>query len=181
MTHPIPAYPNQVIPLSETIWANADAVASQWRSSTGSESNLYNFVNAADDGSYVWLRTANVIITDGTRDLRFDMATPSGDPNPYQNVDIRVRTRYYDDAANPSSMTMQMNLYENGSQVTGGGGATQNITTTSTDYDERLSTTAINNVSNWADVEVDMNFTAAGVDLDGEIQIRVYRVAIVFS
>jgi hypothetical protein len=90
-------YPNQVIPLSETIWANADAVTSQWYSSTGATSNLYTFVNSANDSTYVWLRTANIITEDGTRDLRFDMQTPSGDPSPYQDVDIRVRTRYYDD------------------------------------------------------------------------------------
>ena len=107
--------------------------------------------------------------------------------NPYQNVDLTVRCRRYDstDADPPSSATVTINLFENNSQVTGGGGTAQQVNNTAASYyTHRLSTTAINNVSNWANVEVSATFAASGIDTsppEHYVTFRVYEVKIVFS
>ena len=83
---------------------------------------------------------------------------------------------------------MTINLFENNSQVTGGGGTAQQVTAANNagaaDYTHRLSTTAINNVSNWANVEIDASFAASGIDTSEPemyVTYRVYQVKIVFS
>ena len=185
MTHPIPAYPNQVPSLNETIWANSDAIVLQWRGSPSATtySNLYQYVDSDSDSDYVILRNANVITSpSGTRDLRFGMETPSGEVNPYQTVELRVRARGYNlYSANPSNFHVTIKLFEDGSMVTGSGSTQTNMSYSTAEYSHFLSTTAINNVSNWANVEVDCDFYADGIALDGEITIDVYRVRIIFS
>ena len=186
-------YPNQVLNLNETIWANADENTVDWETyATGATTNTYVAVNSANDSDWVWLHNNRVIFAEaeGSRTLRYDMQTPSGEVNPYQNVDLVVRCQRYDSAgaSAPSSATVTINLFENNSQVTGGGGSAQQVTAANNagpaDYTHRLSTTAINNVSNWANVEIDASFAASGIDTSEPemyVTFRVYQVKIVFS
>ena len=179
--------------LNETIWANADEETSSWSTyPTGATTNTYVAVNSASDSVWVWLRSGQEIYaeSEGSRTLRYDMQTPSGDPSPNQNVDLVVRCQRYDSAgaSAPSSATVTINLFENNSQVTGGGGTAQQVTAANNagaaDYTHRLSTTAINNVSNWANVEIDASFAASGIDTSEPemyVTYRVYQVKIVFS
>ena len=191
MTHPIHVYPNQVLSLDETIWANADEETSKWSTyATGATTNTYVAVNSAGTSDWVWLRSGQEIYaeSEGSRLLRYDMQSPSGEVNPYQNVDLTVRCRRYDSADvshPPTSATVTINLFENNSQVTGGGGTAQQVNNTAASYyTHRLSTTAINNVSNWANVEVSATFAASGIDTsppEQYVTFRVYEVKIVFS
>lgn len=175
--------------LDETIYANLDAVTSVWEggSPPGTDTtNIYVYVDSESDTDYVRLRNpTNHIVTSGTRSLRFDMQTPSGTPLSSQTVELKVRCEWVDvfGAANPDSgdPNITINLYENGSQVTGGGGSAQQLTTSPAEYSHFLSSAAISNVNNWADVEVDMDFECSGIDLDEEVSIYVYRVRIIFS
>jgi hypothetical protein len=187
MTHPIHVYPNQVLSLDETIWANADEFTVDWETyATAASTNTYVAVNSAGTSDWVWLHSWRYIQPedDTTRTLRYDMQSPSGEVNPYQNVDLTVRCRRYDAGVAPSSATVTINLFENNSQVTGGGGAAQQVNNTAASYyTHRLSTTAINNVSNWANVEIDAEFAATAATSPPEqyVTFRVYEVKIVFS
>jgi hypothetical protein len=189
VTHPVPTYPNKPS-LAETIWANADADTGDWETyATAATSNTYVAVNSAGTSDWVWLHNHRVIFaeSEGSRTLRYDMQSPSGDVNPYQTVSLIVRARRYDSASAdpPSSCTITISLYENGSQVTGGGGTAQNVNNTSaTEYEQVLSVAAISAVSDWDDVEVHASFAASGIDTsppEHYVTFRVYEVKIQFS
>ena len=80
MTHPIHVYPNQVLSLDETIWANADEETSKWSTyATGATTNTYVAVNSAGTSDWVWLRSGQEIYaeSEGSRLLRYDMQSPS--------------------------------------------------------------------------------------------------------
>jgi hypothetical protein len=175
-------------PLNETIYANFDAIVSQWEDEGGSTTTntMYQSVDSESDSDWVELRSANHIINSSTtRNLRFDMASPSGTPLSSQTVVLKVRCKWVDvfNDATPDSghPRIELNLFENGSQVSGGAGSWQALSESAAEYTEPLSSAAIGNVSNWDDVELDMDFECTGLGLDQEVDFEVYRVRIVFS
>jgi hypothetical protein len=191
MTFPLyPHYPNQVPSLDETIWANADEETSDWETyATAASTNTYVAVNSAGTSDWVWLHNNRVIFAEaeGTRLLRYDMQSPSGEVNPYQTVDLTVRCRRYDSAGAdpPASATVTINFFEDNSQVTDGGGTAQQVNNTAASYyTHRLSAEAVASVSDWDDVEISCTFAASGIDTsppEHYVTFRVYEVKIVFS
>jgi hypothetical protein len=169
--------------LDETVFADNDDVVSVWEADDGGTTDIFEHVDSESDADHVELRSANHIVTSGSRSLRFFMQNPSAAPSPTQTVDLRARCEWIDvfGSANPDAgdPNIVISLFENTTLRAASSAVA--ITETPVDYSLILSEAQINSVTDWDDVRMQMVFEASGIDIDEEVNIQVYRVRIIFS
>lgn len=185
MTFPAAAIPGILAEeevLVETLWAVTDDAVADWEDEGGATTNLYESVDSESDADYVTLQVP--VVTSGTEALRFIVDIPSGDPSSKQTVRAQVRCEWIDvlGAANPDagdpSLTIEI---REGASTVRASQVHDPIAETPTDYDCFMTEAEINSVTDWSDIRVHMTFDVAGIDVDEEVNYRVYEVRIEFE
>lgn len=173
----------EVEPITETIWADADDLVAQWEDEGGATTNLWQSVNADSDATYVTLVGPSVIVESGSRSLRFGLENPSAAPSSDQTVELRIRCEWIDvfGAANPDAGDPNITIRLIEGATTRAATSAQQISEAPAEYSLFLSESQINSVTDWDDLYAEMTFEASGIDVDEEVNIRVYRARIVFS
>lgn len=171
MVQPYPVYPVPVS-LNEYIYPDADSLVAVWTTQTGSTSNLYTVVDdISTDTDYIKLNNSNLILSvcpsTTSKTARFRLGNPSGPVNPYQTVQVAIRSRIYDPFSTGFTATVDVKLKEGtttiiandtGNVVTGTFGTdflipTNEQKTTITDWDNLY-------------IEGTWNVCASGLDAD---------------
>lgn len=187
MTHPIQFFGPFDITLDEEITADSDNLVATWEDEGGATTNIFQSVNSNNDATWAELRSVNHMTSGGdpnTRTLRFNMEDPSDQPpSTDQTVEVRCRIRWVDvfGGANPDAgdPDVRVALREGATQraIT----SRQTLITSFADHSLVLNATEIGSVTDWDDLNVQMQFEANGIDIDEEIDIEVSRVRIIFT
>ena len=178
-------------PVEDTVYPvtpDYTGMGSIWEDEGGATTNLYQSVNSSNDSTYVTLQSVipeTVICGTSTEEHNFraNMDTPDGEPLGRQTVYVTVRAKYDGGGATGESHTMEIELIE-GASTQRAYGSGFNLTESIADYEYFLTTSEINSVTDWSDIDVKATVTScAGNSFANarDQQLFIYQVRIDFE
>lgn len=164
-------------------------MSSVWEDQAASTTNMYADVNDSSDSTYVTLQSVipdTVICGTSTEEHNFrcNMDPPSGKPRSDQSIIVTVRARYVDlYTATNEEHTMEIEVIQ-GTSTQRAYSSGHTLTTSFADYELFMSTSEINSVTDWDDLDVKATITScAGDSLPnaGDQQLEISEVYITYA